>query len=406
MRATLFGLTTALGLLSCPALAQEEVDPVSGILAAEGLAGAAAHLEPLAATQADAALALGMVEFLQAIEAATQSQYRHGMPEIPVLPMVRLPLPQNRDPEPFRTDLFAEILHRGIADMARAEATLARIDEAALAADRVSVTVNLSDIWLDVDGDGRRAPYGEEDLLTIANGFLRTPWSPDATFPVRFDAADVAWLRAYTHLLRGLFEVVLALDPTSALEQLRPSWEADRRLGGSPDMMVDSISTVVDVAAAALLTLRTQPDPVRTRAALAHFRQMIAHNRVFWARLAVETDNQLEWIPNGQQTSALGVDVPQEMAQAWQAVLDDADKILTGELLVPYWRYTGFAGREAGLNLARLMQDPPPLDIVMVLQGTGVAPYIEEGPVVSAGSWRSFQRMVRGDTFLLAAWLN
>jgi hypothetical protein len=106
--------------------------------------------------------------------------------------------------------------------------------------------------------------------------------------------------------------------------------------------------------------INQQPNPLHTRAAHAHFFAMIAQNKMFWAALALETDNRDEWIPNARQTAALGFELPEKTAALWQAVLADAQAVLTGELLIEYWRIA-LAG---GVNVQKLFLDPPVVDIV------------------------------------------
>ena len=48
----------------------------------------------------------------------------------------------------------------------------------------------------------------------------------------------------------------------------------------------------------------------RVARARDHFLAMIGHNRRFWAEVAVEIDDDREWIPNGRQSAVLGFTLP------------------------------------------------------------------------------------------------
>ena len=158
----------------------------------------------------------------------------------------------------------------------------------------------------------------------------------------------------------------------------------------------------VDQFAMVYGALNKQPIPENTRAAHGHFLAMIEQNKVFWAAVAAETDNSLEWIPNATQTAALGFTLPEGLADSWQAILGDAEKMLKGELLVSYWRIAP-AG---GVNVQRLFENPPVVDIVDWVQGAGLLPYLERGPTLSSRNFRQFERMVSGDTLLFALLFN
>jgi hypothetical protein len=125
-------------------------------------------------------------------------------------------------------------------------------------------------------------------------------------------------------------------------------------------------------------------------------------NALFWSRVARETDNDAEWIPNKGQVSALGIDFPDDIGVRWQRVLADAADVLNGDLLIPFWRLAD----GQGINLARLLQDPPDIDLVGLLQGGTLLPFIEEGPVVNGASLFAFDQLVSGQSGLYALILN
>ena len=86
----------------------------------------------------------------------------------------------------------------------------------------------------------------------------------------------------------------------------------------------------------------------------------------------------------------------------WQAVLADAEAVLKGEALIPHWRF----GAEAGINVKKMFDNPPAIDLVTWIQGEGLLPYAEKGPQMSAASWQDFESLVQGDSMLFAVFLN
>ena len=80
----------------------------------------------------------------------------------------------------------------------------------------------------------------------------------------------------------------------------------------------------LDLAYLIIASLRQQPDPDHLRAVQQDWQAVIDHNLSFWAKLELETDNDREWIPNQNQTSALPLSLPPGTAEAWQRILGDA----------------------------------------------------------------------------------
>ena len=129
---------------------------------------------------------------------------------------------------------------------------------------------------------------------------------------------------------------------------------------------------------------------------------MIQQNRRFWTLVKAETDDRQEWLPNARQHSGTGMSLPPDTAAHWQAVLDDAEALLTGEKLIPYWR----TGDQGGVNLEKLFLEPAPQDVAGWIQGWAALPYLQKGPLVSGESWSEFEAMLGGDAMLFAIWLN
>ena len=396
MMRPILGVLAAL-FLALPAIAQGETE-LSAEIATTGLAQTEARLTALTAPSSDETLALGAVRFLRAVERTLQTRWQSGMSaSLMGLPVLRLPVPPNPAAE-FDPAVVNRLFEDLLADLDRARATLDAVD----AGSEASLRLDLADVWFDVNDNGVRET--EEGLANIAAGILML--RPDMTLPVvRFDVADAAWASAYTHLLSAVAEVVLAFDPAPQVARVAAASRAMQDLGApSPyaNAMEMQFGGEIDLAASIYFSLQTQPDPTRTRAARQHLLDMVAANRAFWSRVASETDNDAEWIPNDRQTSAIGLEFPEGLGARWTAVLDDAEALLRGEKLIPFWRMrTG-----AGINLRRLMDDPGPVDIAEWLHGAGLLPYAEVGDRISPENWAMFEQLVGGESILFVFVLN
>ena len=206
--------------------------------------------------------------------------------------------------------------------------------------------------------------------------------------------------------MSGMAELTLAADPTPAIKTVYEGRRDMNAFGQVQGLFLDN--ETIDMLATVLLTLRGTPDATRTQAAHQHFRDMITENRAFWAAVSAETDNDREWLPNPQQDSAFGVTVDVEMAETWQAVLLEIEALLEGEALIPYWRFNNGYGAEAGIgvNLAKYLQNPGDLDVILWIHGAGAAPYLETGTLAQLDAWDRFTQMTRGDGLMFAAWFN
>lgn len=390
----------ALGLAAaCQQASQTSSDlrPAAEIMATDGLAKADAALSARQQTP-QTAFELGGVRFLRAFEAMLQVQYETLDGTVPFLPGLRTPLPANPklkfDPAFVERALKGALVHLAAAETALAPATSGDF----------SASLPLDAIWLDVDRDGKRSEW--ESLKAMLEGLgAQADWSQFGG-TIRFDSADAEWLAAYVHLISGVSEMVIAVDPTSAIRTVTEGRQ--RLVDAGANVGVASMflgNETLDQVAAALLALEGKPDVTRTRAALDHFSKMIAHNRKFWPKLLAETDNELEWLPNPSQTSPFGIQITAEIAQTWQDVLADIDDILAGRQLIPYGG--GYdAPSPVGINVKRMLTDPPDMNLILLIQGASIAPYLEKGKLANMEAWQRFETLLQGDGLLMAVLLN
>ncbi len=378
---------------------------LSAEIGASGIAATAARLAALPTPTAEEAFALGALRFLGAIEDAVQLRWRVGISDsMQMLPVLRLPIPENPAPAPFEPAMVSSLFTGIAAGMDSARASLAKLPPEA----DFGLEIALSDLWFDIDANGLRNS-GEDLSEIVGPALLGWRWMERDTatpLPVlRFDAADAAWLSAYTHLLSGVAQTVLAYDPTEAitrvqdarrqLEQFSASRSDDSYLDRSFGNFADSFAMIAEA-------LNQQPDPAFALGAQDHFLSMIAENRRFWALVERETDDTREWIPNDRQHSALGIELPQGAGAAWLSVLADAEALLKGELLAPYWR----AGDKAGVNVARMFTDPRPIELIGWVQGWRALPYLEKGPIVTRQNLRRIEQMMSGSSTMFMVLVN
>ncbi len=397
MRAALL----ALALLTGPALAERS--QISAELGATGLKATEARLAALAAPGHEDLFALAGIRFLSGIETALQLRWQTGLrADWSELPILRLPIPENPAARPFKAQDFVDLI-TGLEDrMQASRAALALLGDKPFALD-----IAMSDLWFDINMNTVRD--AGEDVATVAGltlGGLGRIAAIDVIDPViTFDTADAAWLSAYTNFLSGFTNLALAYDPEPAIQHVLDSTDQIYALWGDtppPNALDMMFGRQADRIAMAVRALAQTPDPALTRKAHAHFLAMITDNRRFWAMVNLEQDDQGEWVPNDRQTSALGILMPPGTADRWQAVLADGEKLLTGDLLIPHWRF----GAEAGINLKKLFENPVPVDLITWVQGEGLLPFAEKGTRASPFAWNEFSRLMEGDAMLFALFLN
>lgn len=414
-----FTSTAVAGLIAVSAAQADTPPDISDLLQEKGIAGTQTHLASLAEPSPSTDMALAAVTFLRGIERAYQARWRIGentpLGQMLGLPVLSTQLPENPAPQQMEAGFLRELAQGLIDDMTATRAALKGVDKDA------ALPLRPESIWFDVNANGQ-----QDDGEALAEFMPRQfgipvagtgpsqdgPDAPATPAEVRFDAADAEWLRAYTHMLSGFAEFVLAFDPDTALQarlDMQGALEAQWRESFANDLSPGIFSReaaefgpVADDIAVILDMLRHDPDPARILAARQHMRDMIAANRGFWASVAAETDNDREWIPNDNQQSALGFNLPQGTGPMWLAVLDEAEAVLDGELLIPFWRFApGY-----GINLAKWFENPSALDPIGWIQGASALPYADKGNISRGDMIDQFQMMIGRDAGLYMVLLN
>lgn len=394
------GFVGAAMLAACGPTGEPDPRSYADVLNTDGLSGAATWANSQGGAPETAFLE-GVTEALLGIEHVLQVRYQTYSGELPIMPGGQAQIAFN--PEAVFDPAFVETAMLGALDhFAKADAALENATGEVFA-----VEVDLADFWFDVDGDGARGE-GEDALSQIGLllGQRDGAMLADTGTVVRFDTADADWLAAYVNLASASAELILSVDPTSAIEAVFDGNEQIRSLGLEAGNAFFGDARQIDSIAVVLTALDGAPDATRTQAALGHLKAMIGHNQNFWSLVGQETDNDREWLPNASQVSAFGVEVTGETAASWQAVLAEMSAVLNGDKLIPHWRFEGAGGARYGINIESLLTEPGDFDLVLMLHGASLAPHFEEGELANPRVWRDFARTVPGSGNIFALWLN
>ena len=58
------------------------------------------------------------------------------------------------------------------------------------------------------------------------------------------------------------------------------------------------------------------------------------------------------------------------------------------------------------MNLKRFFDEPTDFDMILIIQGTGVLPYLEHGDLSHPDTWENLTRVFQGQFFGFALWFN
>jgi hypothetical protein len=343
---------------------------------------------------------LGVLQLLKGLETFSsdaahlgvkQSQATRSLPFFRILPTASSDSEAEATPEKVRA-LFKNLRE----SIRRANATLAQAG-----AGDFKVQVNLSQMRLANQGGQPGAPLIETLRVIMP---LRNSTGEDIV--VKFDSADAIWLKGYTHLIGGFLDIFLAYD-------WQPVWDQSAHLLFHSPKPQPPISKYAREGLrnfgewadwiAALHEMRLSViNPSGIRDALAEFRAGVVCSRVCWERVLAETDNDGEWLPSPRQTGPAGSKITQEEINGWLAILDETDAVFTGKKLLPHWRLK----EGHGINLARLAEKPPQFDLVLIVQGSALVPYVETGDVSDRTRWRTLTAAFGSGFLRFALWSN
>jgi hypothetical protein len=331
---------------------------------------------------------LGVLRFARAVERLCQSLHEYGAkPDHTDLPFFRLPVPKNDDPAPVTNHAVRRMLDDLIRDLSAAEATLAGVTDV-----NVKLPLRLAAVRFDLTGRGKPT----DKFVDVLRRLLRQDFDflkANPEFLVCFDRGDVAWLRAYCHLLMAMADFFLAFDTQEMFDRGADQTFARPKKG--PGAKNADPLRVIAVK-----------EPVRLSRFRKHMLAVCALNRETWKFVLAETDDDHEWLPNPKQKGVLGLPVRAEMIEAWLGMVSEVEAALEGKKLIPVgllWKTDG-----KGLNLKTLLEDPPEQFDIDAIVARGPAPkYLEKGDFVNFEALLRIGR-VFGDSLSVAymAWFN
>jgi hypothetical protein len=389
----------------------------------EGDVALSAHLKEHPSDD-QARFGLGVLQFLRAVEGLGQSLTRYGVRTHNgsgfVLPFLRLPANTNENGKKIDYLKAREIVDTFQKQLMQAEATLSPISDA-----EVKLPLHFGMIKLDFNGTGSHS-YSTQASANQSDDDNRSLWKVYAKltnnsnipiekaeqFFIKFDRGDVHWLRGYCHLLSTVCDIYLAHDSKDLFDRTAHLFfnkvdspyaflsKAKRiRSIGSGDL------EIFDLVAFVHLLRCDVVEPKRMASALNHMQAVIDQSRETWKWIMAEEDDDHEWLPNPRQTGVIpNARVTEQMVVAWAGIMNESEKILAGELLIPFWR--GSDSDHRGINLRKVFLEPRQFDLVLWVQGSAAAPYLEEGKLTKGRTWRELRGEFGNHFPGFALWFN
>ncbi|HEY9733564.1 MAG TPA: hypothetical protein V6C89_16715 [Drouetiella sp.] len=375
---------------------------VERYLLAGDLAGGESHLNQYLCNHPrddQARFGLGILQFLRAVESLGQDLYRYGMrvdaSGNSLSPLTRLPLQGNPTPQILTYNAAREMVDSFRIGVLKAESTLSAIQS-----DDLKLPLHFGMIKMKFNGQGAATGEYDDSLWNIysnVTGNRSIKREQAERFLICFDRGDVHWLRGYCHVFAGLAEIYLAHDSHETFDRTAHllfrnvdspyqflRWNPHRHNISSSELdLVDLIALVHSIDWPVV-------EPKRMEEALHHFEVVIEQSQISWRFILAETDDDHEWLPSPNQTGVIpNVHVTSEMVDAWQQIMSESGKLLSGELLIPFWR-----GKEnMGVNLRKVFLEPTRLDVVYWVQGSAASPYLQKGKCTEGNFWRRFTQV-------------
>lgn len=399
-----FCFTMAFALLATPLQAKDRLnDYLSAGKFDEGIAYYTKKVDRKRPRAAHV-FSLALLQFIDGIENLTQGFYKYGLnaetgQDLGV-PFFRIPVPVNPNPAKVTGAEVRALLDDFYKSMEQVDNTLQKMNKKGF-----EVKVNLGHIRMDYNADGK---VEEQEYFHVIYSFYNRnatqKLAKGGPFTIQFDHGDAYWLKGYSHLLMGLVDFFLTFDGSPIFKYGghlffkkadTPYQKLIKGLGNQRDSQFMDIIAMVHA-------FQLKPiAPQRCQRARQHFKQVLELSRVTWKLINAEKDNEMEWLPNAKQTSVTGTKISEEMIKGWHEFLDEAEQILDGKKLIAHWRI-----EDQGINLKKVFENPPVLDIVFIAHGVGVFPYLEKGTFTSQRTWRRLSQIFRGDFLGFAVWIN
>lgn len=363
-------------------------------------------------TDDNARFALGMLRFLRSGERMLADIYVHGGFNSVVGASMMMDFGRgpnfafNLDPLPINNDQWRAKVQRWIDDVRVAEQTLARITDGDV---KIRVPIGLTPLDFNADGvtgDGERL---WEYFIFVQRRFTPRPADAQA-FEIAFDRGDVEWLRGYCNLCMAAGEFILAHDTRDIFERVGhlifPKNQTPFEFLKGPRAVFEPAQDfdVADMIAFVHLIRLPVVDQPRLERVRLHLLQTITLGKSMWAFYDAETDDDREWIPNPAQSNVVmpNARINAQQREVWLQTLDEGEALFEGRRLLRFWRGDG----TQGVNLKRALTEQSEFDLVLWVQGTAAAPFLEVGPFTTAGTWERLEQAFNGTVFRYAWWMN
>jgi hypothetical protein len=338
-----------------------------------------------------------------AIEHLAQGMHRHGLATrsggpMMNLPVLRIPVPPNTNPEPLDYAKFRAIFQRLVDDLDAAEQALAGVGDKP-----VKFPIDLLKVRLDLDGDGKASEY--EVLGGLMNNLAPGMAPPQVS--IAFDTADMYWLRGYSRFIGAFAQFMLAHDFQGTFDKTFHVFFPNAALPLADKLRRSEVpgGGFIDGAAGdavAFIHLINWPvaEPARLADVRVRLKAMAEMSRKTWSAARAETDDEAEWLPNGKQKNALGGTIEDGIVDGWLAVMSEFEAILDGKKLMPHWRFM------QGLNVKRMFEESKNFDLVLLIAGADAVPWLEDGLVSSSADWDRLMAVFQGNFLGYAMWFN
>lgn len=292
---------------------------------------------------------LGVLQFVRGVEELGQALHEYGcQSDQNRTPFLRLPVPENPHPSEITYLELRRVLQEFYTDLERTEATLAGIQD-----HRVTLKLRLANIRMNLIGD-HQAATSLGELLTKLMGRRPPVLDGNPDFQVQFDRGDVAWLRAYCHLLMAMIDVQLAFDLEASFNLTAGEVFARPKMPftGTHDEKQQQLQNVWERVAV--------KEPLRFSHFRHHMLQVCRLNHETWTYVRAEQDDHWEWLPNPRQKGVIGLPVTDEMIQAWLNMMDEMEALLEGRKVIPAALMQIVSpATKTGLNFRTVLEDPP-----------------------------------------------
>lgn len=378
------------------------------------------------AGESDACFALGLAGIIDTYETFAQSLYRHGAvaPNAGALGMFigmggePSAGPANPDPEPLSYQQLRAMLDGFVSGLDAAGAVMLKAGDGA----SFVAPIDPLKVRIDLDGDGERGETETLGSLLQGLGEFSDIPGPDAPsskskskgvetpqdFTIGFDNADAIWFAGYSNITATPVDMLLAHDFTEFFDTYMhrifpkaglPMGEHLR--GGSVMMDPETDAYFADLIAGIHTARFPVVDSARLAGIIERLETVTARSRRNWELILAETDDDRELLPSPRQTSLFSDwRVTDEVVAAWLAGLDQVDRIIAGELLLPHWRFA------RGINLRTYFETATETDLVLLFTGHAAWSYLDDGPVADADDFAEINRVMGDEWPLFALWFN